>query len=528
MDKYHDKYDRNHDDELFQSLDKNRKRRKRRIIFTVIGCALLLGVAVAVVVSSLRESMWNKFGAGAGQVLQTQASLGTIRNTVFGSGILSDVDIEKISVPDGVEVLEVLVKANDMIAQGQPMAKVDMQSVQTAISQIQQQITALDTMIRDAEDDEVSESVMAGVSGRVKAIYAQDNVSVEQIVYENGALAVLSLDGYMAVDIETGGLSPAQTVSVRWSGGSLSGTVERVTGNVATVLFSDRWSFPGENLTVCDLEGEILGVGNAYIHSPLRITGYAGTVDKVHVKVDDTIKSNTKLFTLKDTRSHANYDSLLRQRTELEEDFLELLRIQHHGALVSTVSGRVCSINEDEKSKDIAIISLDRQMSVDIEIDEADILSLQLGQRVEVIVNSVSAASFSGVLTKIDRTINDGSYSAEVTLDKAEGMLSGMTADVRIEIMCAENVVVLPVKAVNLTQTGAYVYTGYDPDTGKYENRVDVVLGLEGEGYVQIAEGLQDGETVYYTDAATVKDLFDSMGGWDEHRPADDKDEVGR
>lgn len=527
MDKHNGDKNRMHDEELFRSLDKNRKWKRRKILFTFVGCVLLLAVVGAIVLYNLKESVWNRFGTGAGEVLQARSFIGTIRNTVSGSGILADVDLEKISVPEGVEVLELLVKTNDVIVEGQSLAKVDLQSVQTAISQIQQQITALDAKIRDADDDEVSKSVLAGVSGRVKAIYAKPGAVVEQTVYENGALAVVSLDGYMAVEFETNDLSPAQAVSVRWSGGSLAGTVESVRGNVATVLFSDREVALDEVVTVCDLEGEILGVGNAYIHSPLRIAGFVGILDKVHVKVNDAINSNSRLFTLKDTQSRANYDTLLRQRMELEEGFLELLRIQHHGALVSTVSGRVYSINEDEKAREIAVISLDRQMSVTIDVDEADILSLELGQRAEVTVNSVGAEPFSGVVTKIDRTINGGAYSAEVTLDKAEGMLSGMTADVRIEIMCAENVVVLPEKAVNLTQTGAYVYTGYDPHSGKYENRVDVVLGLKGEGCVQIAEGLQAGETVFYTDAATVKDLFDSIGERDEHRSADSNDEVG-
>lgn len=525
MDKYHDEMNKRHDEELFQSLDKGRKRKKRKLIFTVISCVLILGLVGVVVVSSLKESVWNKFGAGAGQILQCQAEIGTVRRTVSGSGILSYVDLEKIFVPEGVEILDILVDVNDAVIVGQAIASVDMQSVHNAISNIQQQITSLDAKIRGAEDDEVSKTIYSGVSGRVKCIYAKSGEAVEQTVCENGALAVLSLDGYMAVDVSAKGLSPAKIVSVRWSGGSLSGTVDRISGNIATVLFTDRGPVPGESITVCDLQGQILGVGSAYIHRPLRITGYAGTVDKIHVKVDDTVKANTKLFTLKDTKSRAGYDTLLRQRTELEEEFLELLRIQRHGAVVSPVSGRVFTINETVTSGELAVISLDEQMAVTISVDEADILSLQIGQRVEVTVDAVGEESYVGVLTEIDRTMNDGSYSAEVTFNKSEGMLSGMTADVRIEIMCAENVVMIPAKAVNLTQSGAYVYTGYDSDTGRYENRVDVIIGLEGEGYVEIKEGLNVGDTVYYTDAATVKDLFDSINGPGGHRPTESKGE---
>lgn len=523
MDRQNDDRIRKHDEELFQSLDKNRKWRKKKALFTVVSCVLIVALVVGIAVTSLKESVWNKFGAGAGEVLQCQASVGTIRKTVSGSGVLTDVDLEIIAVPEGVEVLEVLVKANDTVVEGQALAAVDMQSIHHAISSIQQQITNLDTKIRNAEDDSVNKNILSGVSGRVKAIYAMSGDNVEQIMYENGALAVLSLDGYMAADIAAEGLASAETVSVRWSGGSMLGTVEQISGDISTILFSDLGPAPDETITVCNLQGDILGSGVAYIHSPLRITGYVGSIENVHVKIDDAVKVNTKLFTLTDTDSRVNYDTLLRQRTELEEEFMELLRIQRHGAVVSPVSGRVFSTDETTISGEIAVISLDKQMSVTIGVDEADILSLQIGQRVEVTVNSVGEESYMGVLTDIDRTMNDGSYSAEVTFNKSEGMLSGMTADVRIEIMSAENVVMVPVKAVNLTQTGAYVYTGYDPDTGKYENRVDVIIGLEGEGYVEIKEGLNVGDTVYYTDAATVKDLFDSM---DNHRPTETKDEA--
>ena len=527
MDKHNEDKIRDHDEELFHSLDKKRRWKNKRLFFTIVSCVLLVALLGGMVVSSLKESVWNRFGAGAGEVLQCQASIGTIRKTVSGSGVLLNVDLEKISVPEGVEVLEILVKTNDVVVEGQALATVDLQSVHNAISSDQQQITALDTKIRNAEDDAVNKCVYAGVSGRVKAIYAKSGGSVEQTMYNNGALAVLSLDGYMAVDIEVSELSPDDMVSVRWSGGSMSGTVERISGKIATILFSDRGPAPDETMTVCDLQGNVLGADSAYIHSPLRITGYVGSVENIHVKIDDAVKATTKLFTLTDTGSRADYDTLLRQRTELEEAFLELLRIQHHGSVVSPVSGRVFSTDETVKSGEIAVISLDEQMAVTIGVDEADILSLQVGQRVEVTVHSVGEESYAGILTKIDRTMSDGSYSAEVTLDKSEGMLSGMTADVRIEIMCAENVAMIPAKAVNLTQTGAYVYTGYDPDTGKYKNRVDVVIGLEGGGFVEIKEGLQAGDTVYYTDAATVKDLFDSMGGRDEHQPADDKEHAG-
>ncbi len=44
--------------------------------------------------------------------------------------------------------------------------------------------------------------ISASVSGRIKKIYAAAGDSVSGVMYEHGALMLLSLDGYMAVDID--------------------------------------------------------------------------------------------------------------------------------------------------------------------------------------------------------------------------------------------------------------------------------------------------------------------------------------
>ena len=59
----------------------------------------------------------------------------------------------------------------------------------------------------------------AGVSGRVKMIYAETGDDVVDVMYEKGALALLSLDGYMAADVETDALSAGESVTVRLSDG---------------------------------------------------------------------------------------------------------------------------------------------------------------------------------------------------------------------------------------------------------------------------------------------------------------------
>ncbi len=76
-----------------------------------------------------------------------------------------------------------------------------------------------------------------------------------------------------------------------------------------------------------------------YIHSPLGVTGYAGTVSGVNVSLNQSVYASTTLFTLTDTSTSASYDALLQSRSQLEEDLLELLRIQQYGGLTAPISG---------------------------------------------------------------------------------------------------------------------------------------------------------------------------------------------
>ena len=489
------------DDALFETLNKNKKKKRRRIIITAVSLVAVLLVTAVVGVILLRRQVRQNFATQSGEVLSATATTGTIQTNVSGSGKLTETDLEAVTVPEGVEILEVLIKANTTVKTGDALATVDMATVKSVMAQTQAEIDSLDKQIRDAEADEVSRYIYAGVTGRVKAIFGEKNVAVADAMYENGALALLSLDGYMMVTLEAEGVSEGDKVTVTLSDGdTVSGTVESAAGGKVTVLVSDNGPEYQEEVTVATKDGTVLGSGKLEIHNALRVTGYAGTVASVNVKLNAKVSSSTKLFTLKDTSHSANYDALLRSRTVLEETLLELLAIQRNGAVCAPIDGSVVSVDYTEGGTSVATVSPNETMTVTITVDEADILSLEVGQTVSVTVSSVSSDAFNGSLTEINKTASDGSYSAVVTLQKQGGMLAGMTAQVSVQISGGYNAVLIPVAALHKTSTGAYVYTGYDEEYQEYTGRVEVVIGLENSTYVEIKEGLQEGDTVYYTE----------------------------
>ena len=545
------------EDALFEELGKNKKRRRRKVLTTVLVIILVAAVALVATVGILRQRVRNRFGGDGDDVLTYAAATGTLHTLVSGSGVLEEVDLETISVPSGVEIREVEVSRNQTVSKGDILATVDMSTVMQALADTQSAINDLDKKIGDAEGDKVPNTIKAGVSGRVKVIYGEKDMDVTVCMAENGALAVLSLDGWMAVDIETDALKEGDTVRVRLGNDTEKACkVETAMGGTATILVSDDGPAVDEQVTVLTEEGEELGSGALYIHRPLRITGYAGTISKVSVKLNQKVSSYTNVFSLTDTSFSTNYDTLLRDREEQEEILKDLLTIYQDGAVLAPYDGLVSSVlyGEDEEetqsaaatssaaslyaaygmtaaptasasaadteeTEQVSLLTLtpNEKVSITIGIGEADILSLKEGQEAEITIHSVSEDTvFTGVVTEVSKTADSSSgvtqYSAVVETEKTPEMLTGMSAEVGIRIQGVENAILVPVDAVHQRSAISFVYTSYDPETKEYGGMVEVETGLWGDDYVEIISGLKVGDTVRYTEKQEFWFPFGNMG----------------
>lgn len=497
---------------LFDKLSQEKKQRRRKRLRRVIIIVAVIFAALVMVVSHLRKNVDARFAATQKDVQSYTVAPGTIHTLVSGSGVLDQVDEEDVTVPAGVEVDEVIAEAGDAVAKGDLLAKVDMASVVDTLSSTQDQIKTLDKKINSAKSDTASTSVTTSVGGRVKKIYAQVGDNVVSSVTENGALALLSVDGYMAVDFESDSCARGDAVTVTLSDGTaVEGTVESATLGTVTVLVTDNGPALDEQVTVADAAGKTLGTGKLYIHSPVAVTGYVGTVKSISCKENANVTAGSTLMTLRDTKTSANFDALLRQRQDLEDTLTGLLTIYRDGAVLASQDGLVTSVEYDEDTATSAtetqILTLypQKQMTVTISIDETDILSLKEGQEAQITVSSVSDDAFTGSVTSISKVADTSTgvtrYSAEVTLDREEGMLVGMTADVDVRIEGTENALIIPVDALHQNSASYYVYTGYDEAQKRYTGRTEVTIGMQNDDDVEITSGLKEGDTVYYTEA---------------------------
>ena len=523
------------------------ERTRRTVRKTVIITAMILAV-LFVVVMVLRQRVDERAAAGNQENIRTaQVTTGSIRTTVSGSGTLVSEGLEDVKLPAGVEIDETLVEEGDMVHKGDILATVKIPSVRAALADTQDKLDEVDTRLKNAASDKVSTQISARVAGRLKGVFAEKDEDVATVMYDHGCLALLSLDGYMALELADAPYALGDTVTVTTQDGTeYEGTVDSVRAGKATILITDDGPQDGEEVRV---DGTY--TANLYIHQPMKITGYAGTVANVNVKENDKVSAYSVLFTLKDTQYTANYDSALEERAELEETLQTLIGMYQDGAVYAPVDGIIDSIPEEEDDQSAAasdaassgslaamaqstpastqtasadtqedektlLLTIDpyKEMHFAISVDETNIRSLAVGQEVTVEVESVGDKTYSGTVCQIDTTPASAggvtNYTATISLDAQDGMMAGMTAEASVTIQGIENAMLLPEEAVRKTSTSAYVYTSFDAQTGKLGGMVQVQTGISNGSEIEIIQGLNPGDTVYYE---KTFDFFSFMFG---------------
>ena len=518
-------------------MARRQKVKKSTIVKIVVIVGVLVTAAAAGVIY-LRKYVSTKFADNSTEYTSAKASVMDLSTRVSGTGSLSDTDIEEYEMPENVEIDEVVVEVGDKVTEGQTIAKINTNSVLAAMYEIQHKMDEIDDQLQKASEQKAATTIKSTVKGRVKAIYVTKGSNVINTMTEKNALMVLSLDGYMKVEIDAGDLTAGKKVTVAVNGKNYTGTVKSVAEGKAKILITDNGTAMGADATVTSTDGKkTYGTGKLEVNSPLSIVSYAGKVTSINVKVNQSIKKGKVLMKLNSTSYTANYDKLIKERADLAEDLADLLKIYNDGAILARMSGTIKTVPSTEESEATSSSSTtssnsgysgyygnygssssssttstteksnsfticpDKKMTITVSVDETDILSISKGQSADVTIDSLEK-TFTGTITDIDKsgTTSDGTvgYTAEITIDKVDGMLSGMSASVLIAVTEYKNSVVIPVEALNNTGSSFFVYTTYDEETKQLGGMVEVKIGIQNDSYAQVTEGLQEGDEVWY------------------------------
>lgn len=327
------------------------KKSAKKYIFGVL--AVLLAAALVIIPFAL-ESAKDASGDKA-SILSAEAALADISETVSGAGTLTDEDAVEIKLPYGVEVTKYLVNNGDFVTEGQPLAEVDRIDVMNSIYEYQEDIEYVETQMALYTDTGEMNFLTTASAGRVMELYADVGDSISDVMLEHGALAVLSLDGLLAVDIETDAIPVGSSVGVAAPDGTiLSGHAESKKNGVTVITINQDGRTVGESVSVFNENSETIGSGELYVHSPLKISGYNGTIEAVHVKINQDMQAGGTVFTYSGNSSSAEYDVYAAKHTELAGYMEELFKMYTDGTVNASAAGVVSGIDEDAAAELLA------------------------------------------------------------------------------------------------------------------------------------------------------------------------------
>lgn len=311
---------------------------------------------------------------------------------------------------------------------------------------------------------------------------------------------------YVTVEVANpGGLTAEHTATVMIGEftSALEGSFEPMTNTVMKADISS--SVEVEALLVN--EGDYVTVGTPIFRMKSKdaekiIQTYKDAMDSAQEKVES---AQSKVDSTKD--SYENY------------------------TITAPISGQV--INKSVKAGDnvsksssgnttMAVIYDLSEVTFEMSVDELDVRSVKVGQKVEITADAIEGKTFSGTVTNISLESSQSNgvtnYPVTVTLDEVGDLLPGMNVDGRIILDEAADTLMVPVDALmrgnrvyvkdeTVTQPQGSVPAGF--------RAAEVETGLVNDEYVEILNGLSEGETVYVSESSKNSNvIMMPMGGY--------------
>ena len=273
--------------------------------------------------------------------------------------------------------------------------------------------------------------------------------------------------------------------------------------------------------------GSYCSYGSAAVTMPDSVTVYAsgsGSVTGFDKLAGSTVQKGEVLCTIE---SEANRQQLQNARLTVESSRLSASTAA--GAvddykITSPISGTVIEKNfkagdkvDGSASGTLAVIYDLSCLKMKMNVNELDIGKVQVGQTVEITAAALPGQTFTGQVEKVsvNGTTTNGftTYPVTITVSEYGGLKPGMNVSATILCETAENVLCVPVGAVDRGSTvlvpgeGAMTEDGTAvADPSKLEERT-VALGFNDEAYIEITSGLEEGDTVL------ISSQTNEMGG---------------
>jgi HlyD family secretion protein len=468
-----------------------------------------------------------------------------ITNTFSGSGTISAANTYTVKSLVKGTVLTADFEVGDTIEKGTVLYTIDSSDVATSVEKAQLALEQAQRSYDDTADAQYIRSVIGGTVASIK-VKAGDYVTAGQEIatVRDDSSLLLTLE-FPAADASGFAVGQAAEVILNGTFETLSGTVQAVAGTdtissgnllVRTVTIAVK---NNGSLTTAQAASAIINGVSAlasarfdYQHQQTVTATTSGTVAAVCVKEGTAIEANTAIVQLSGTELSRQVQSAADSLLNAQLSMSDTQKQMENYTITSPISGTVIQKNvkagdtvgtDTTASETLCTIYDLSYLEMTLNVDELEILSIKEGQTVTITADAISDRTFTGVVTSVSAagTTTGGTttYPVTIRIDDTGDLLPGMNATAEIEVSSASNALAVPNGSV---VRGNYVLVTKDspsaanavqdmtaPDGYVY---VKITTGTSDDDYIEVASGLQEGDTIAYdADAAEKQNASDSM-----------------
>lgn len=157
-------------------------------------------------------------------------------------------------------------------------------------------------------------------------------------------------------------------------------------------------------------------------------------------------------------------------------------------------------------SKHSVTLQAVNNLSMTLQVEEEQSDSLSIGQEAQIAVNVYEDKVYTGYVTKISSTATytggSAKFSVNVEFPNDGTIKIGMSASCHLILEKAENVVAVPIEAIQTQNTKSYVTIIQEDGTTK---QTQVTTGIQNDAYIEIKTGLEGNERIQITQTSSSK-----------------------
>ena len=469
-----------------------------------------------------------------------------VSNSLSGTGTLNPANTYTVkSLVDG-KVLTADFEEGDTVEEGTILYTIDSSDASTNLEKAEIALQQAQRSYDKTVDRQYVRAEVAGTVSSLKVAKGDEVTSGQEVaVIRDNSKMMLSLL-FPAADAANFSVGQSAQVVLDGTFETLDGTITAVTGtdelstgNLLTRTVTIAVRNAGGLTTAQAATASINGVSSiasatfAYQAERTLTAPSSGTVSAINVQEGRAVEKDAILIELTGDDLTESVQSASETLRSAEISMQNMQDTMANYTITAPISGTV--IEKDVKQGDaltsgtsLCVLYDLSYLEMSINVDELEIGSLSVGQKVQITADAVADKNYVGTVTRVSMKGNSSggttTYPVTIRIDSIDGLRPGMNANA--EIVVAESTSALCVPNAAIVRGGYVLVTKDSPSAANADPEmeapdgyvyVDVKVGVSDDDYTEILDGITVDDTIAY-DPNSVSDSYydDGSGFYDD------------